>query len=385
MSELKFCPECGAGLVPGDRFCGDCGFDTQTLAAPGAIPPPKAASPATPSPTEPKASSADAPQASQLSAPPGAVQPPLSSGANSARPAYSPPAPPASQPSLGRAGSGPSMGVGPGGGGTGNLGRGSGGNKNALVIMISLLALVFLGGGGVFWWLSRGEQPDPAANRATPAPGSSVTTPANQAPQPAPTIDLSRAATYLSQPGLKCTFLVNYPDGTTGVVERTSARLVSHEAVRISEVETGVDQGETFGYGFHYVERPDGTYYILDQTPDEIFPVLKNNLTVGQTWQYQDSSGQIKWTVMDMGVRLDLGFTAFDNCLVVYEDNQAVQYQALTYYAPGRGIVAVKPPGGKDDYYKMTAITSIDAAQAAATVKKWSPNHAIIKDDRTQS
>lgn len=95
------------------------------------------------------------------------------------------------------------------------------------------------------------------------------------------------------------------------------------------------------------MERADGTYYILDNTPDEIFPVLKNNLTVGQTWNYQDESGQITWKVMDMGVNLDLGFTVIENCLIVHEDNRGVDYQALTYYAPGKGIVAVKNPGAR--------------------------------------
>lgn len=272
-------------------------------------------------------------------------------------------------------------------------GNNTGGNKNALIIMISVLALVFLGGGGLYWWLSKADPgsntnaPGPAVTQQPGSPGASAvgqnaaTVPAQTAPQ----ADLSRAATYLSEPGLKCTALVNYPDGTVGVVDRISGRVVSDEAVRVSEVEVGVDRGEEFGFGFHYVERADGTYYILDDSPNEIFPVLKNNLTVGQTWNYQDEYGQITWTVMDMGVKLDLGFTVIENCLIVHEDNPAVDYQALTYYAPGRGIVAVKNPGGKDDYYKLTAITNIDTAQAADTVRKWSPNHAIIKDDRTQS
>lgn len=290
-------------------------------------------------------------------------------------------------------GSGQSVSSGPNPRMTGEIGRGSGGNKNALLIMITLLAVIFLGGGGIYWWLSKDKPggntgvPGPAATQQTGSPAANAggqNAPGSPA-QTAPQADLSRAATYLSGPGLKCTALVNYPDGTVGVVERTSAKVVSHPAVKVSEVETGTDQGEAFGYGFHYVERADGTYYILDNTPDEIFPVLKNNLIVGQTWNYKDESGQITWKVMDMGVNLDLGFTVIENCLIVHEDNRAVDYQALTYYAPGKGIVAVKNPGGKDDYYRLTAISSIDLAQAAATVKKWSPNYAIIKDDRTQS
>ncbi|MDD3654207.1 MAG: hypothetical protein PHO01_08505 [Desulfotomaculaceae bacterium] len=246
----------------------------------------------------------------------------------------------------------------------------------------------------MYWWLSRGEEPVQAISPLTTTPNNQTTTTGGQAttpaptptptPAPAPAVDLSRASTYLSEPGLNCTFFVNYPDGMSGVVQRFSARVVSHEAVQVSEVETGVEQGEAFGYGFHYVERADGTYYILDQTPNEIFPVLKNNLYVGQTWNYQDEFGKITWTVVDMGVDLNLGFATFEDCLLVKENNQAVGFQSITYYAPGRGSVMVIDPSGTTEYYKMTALTRIDAAQAAQTVIKWSPNYAVIKDDRTQ-
>ena len=387
MSELKFCPGCGAPLVPGDRFCGDCGFDAQSIKAGDSgqsVPPnqPEGLAPPSgpkPDPAVAQNAPATAPPLTAAQTPPpgGMAMPPPTAATGSA------PLPGGSQPA--HSDRNPGM--------TGEIGRGSGGNQNALLIMVALLAVLFLGGGGVYWWLSKDEP-----GGKTSVPGAAVTQQTGSPAAPAggqngpsapaqtvPQADLSRAATYLSQPGLEITALVNYPDGTVGVVKRTSAKVVSHPAIKVSEAETGTDQGEDFGFGFHYVERADGTYYILDNTPDEIFPVLKNNLTVGQTWNYQDESGQITWKVMDMGVNLDLGFTIIENCLIVHEDNRMVDFQALTYYAPGKGIVAVKNPGGKDDFYKMTAITTIDPAQAAATVKKWSPNYAIIKDDRTQS
>jgi len=344
VSALKFCPECGAGLVPNDRFCGDCGFDIQSLATPVA------------SPQAPENKPVQTPPPAAVNHQPPAVQ-------QSAGGQFAPGGP--SQP----------------------LGTKNEGNKNALMIMISLLAVLFLGGGGLYWWFSRGEDPGKATTVPSATQNNRATTPATQPVNPttAVAVDLSRASTYLSEPGLKCTFFVNYPDGTARVVERISARAVPAEAVRVSEVETGVEQGEAFGYGFHYVERADGTYYILDQTPYEIFPLLKNNLSVGQTWHYQDEFGKITLTVVDMGVDLNLGFAAFKDCLLVKEDNQPAAFQSITYYAPGRGSVLVRDLSGSVDYYKLTALTQIDAAQAAATVKQWSPNYAAIKDDRNQS
>jgi hypothetical protein len=280
------------------------------------------------------------------------------------------------------------------------LGTNPGRNKKALIIMVSVLALLFVAGGVIYWWLSKD---DPGKN--TGVPGQTVTQNGNPASnvdgqngtgvpaqtatgvsaQTAPQPDLSRAATYLSEPGLKCTFFVNYPDGMSGIVDRFSGQAVPNESVRVSEVETGIDMGEEYGFGFHYVERADGTYYILDTDTFEIFPVLKNNLTVGQTWSYDSENGSIKYAVVDMGVDLDLGFAKFKDCLLISEDNQAVGYQSITYYAPGRGSVYVVAPGGSMEYFKMTGMTKVDLAEAANTIKKWCPNYADIKDDRAQS
>lgn len=252
-------------------------------------------------------------------------------------------------------------------------------NRSALIIIISILILIFAGGGGLYWWLSRAE--DPAAMSKT---GKNARQQKNaQAGAAGP--DLSRAATYLPEPRLKCSFYVSYPDGTAGDMERVTARVVPSETVRVSEVELNEEGGERYGIAFHYVERADGIYYIYDDTPTEIFPVLKNNLTVGQTWKYQDEFGQVVWEVVDMGVSLDLGFTTLHNCLLLEEDNQAMGLKTITYFAPGKGRVMVKSSLEGAEYLKLTAFSSLDEKQAADTVKKWATNYAAIHDDRTQS
>ncbi len=341
MSNLKFCPDCGAELLANDRFCGNCGFDIQSWAPP-------ISSPQT---TEDKPVYTATPAAAQHVAP--GFQP----------------------------GGGQQMTA----GNSENLGHKSRGNKSALFIILSLLAVLFLAGGGLYWWLSQGNDPENGTSIPSSQSDGISNTDGQKTNSNGAESDLTRASTYLSEPGLKCIFSVNYPDGTAGVVERISGLAVPNETVRVSEVEIGVDQGVDFGYGFHYVERADGTYYILDQAPNEITPLLKNNLAIGQTWNYQDEFGEINWTVVDIGVDLNLGFAVFEDCLLVKEDNQAAQFQSITYYAPGRGSVLVIDPSGSTEYYKLTSLVQIDLAQAADTIKKWCPNYYDIGDDRTQS
>lgn len=263
-------------------------------------------------------------------------------------------------------------------GGVENFGKKGGGNQKAFVILISVLAMavMFLVGVGVHWWLTREDAP------ASEKPSSSET---KMQKEEASELDLSRAATYFPESGLACTFYANYPDGAVGIVTRISGQVVPNESVRVSEVELGVDQGEEFGFGVHYVERADGTYYIYDDSPFEIMPLLKNDLSVGQSWNYQSEYGQITWTVLEMGVDLDLGFAVFEDCLKVQEDNQMAGFESITYYAPNRGSVLVIDPSGSMEYYKMTALQRIETTQAVEQIIHWCPNYAEIRDDRTQS
>ncbi len=287
VNNLKFCPNCGAELVAEDRFCGDCGFDITSM------------------PTAEPDSQTSAGQTTQ-----NPVETPATVNQQPPAPIRQYPTLETGQDSVQRFPSVPSE----------KLGRKGSGNQGALLIMVLLLAVLFLGGGALYWWLDRGKEPEaetfaPSSSDGTPMPSADQGGTTNAAGQKGNLgdIDLTRASTYLSEPGLKCTFYVNYPDGTAGIVERVSGQAVPNEAVRVSEVETGIDQGEEFGYGIHYVERADGTYHIFDETPYEIMPVLKNNLSIGQTWNYQNEFGQIVWTVLDIGVDLDLVFTVFEN------------------------------------------------------------------------
>ncbi len=340
MSEIRFCPDCGAQIIANDRFCGECGFDiTSSMKQPVPNQPP----------VTPVAGPANTIQNQTAS-----YQSPTTQTAPTATPYQAPV-------------------------------KAAAGNKNALIILVAILALVFLGGGAFYWWLAKGEDDPRLASTPSTEQTGVQTTPAVQQPAASATanIDLSQASAYLPEPGLKLIYFVNYPDGTSGQVEHYTARVVSNEAVRVSDVDIINENGEEFGYSTHYVERPDGIYLVYDSTPMEIEPLLKNNLITGMNWRYDTEYGSVVWTVFDMGVSLDLGFTKLENCLLLEEDNQAVGFKKIIYFAPGVGRVLERSPGG-EDLLTTTALSRIDQAQAAQMVKKWSPNYETIKDDRTQ-
>lgn len=360
MEKFKYCSNCGFKMLEEDRFCSNCGFDTLS------------------GQQEPKQEIKQEPKR----------EVPREQGAN------------------GNAQGGQNMGpnqnmrpnMNP------NAGRpGPGAPKNSntgLIIAISATVVLLLLGGGIYAALSmRSPKPKPPVasnpqqdeqeNGSTE--GNSGEKTETKKPEETdessntPKLDLSKAKTYLSKPGVKATFSVNYPDGTAGIVERTSSSVAPDPSVIVTEVETGVDMGEEYGFANHYVEREDGTYLIYDSTPYEIMPVMKNDLYVGKSWEYSDDYGKIEWTVTEMGINIDLGFKTFEDCVVVKEDNQAVGFQSLTYYAPDYGIVRVVDPGGATEYYRMTSLEEIGEDEASQPVIKWAPNYTNIKDDRTQT
>lgn len=325
---VKFCAKCGGRMSLDDRFCGNCGFDTQA-------------------------------ERNSEPVPSFTLQQQM-------------------QPMVGDAG-------------TAANGRAK---HKAVVLAACCLMGALLLGGGVYWWISQKKSPPAEAAEvagSSAAQGTDVTrqtdalNPSTGQDTEGTALDLTKAATYLSESGLVCTFNVHYPDGTAGIVTRTSGQVAPGKTIRVSEVETGTEQGEEFGFGVHYAERADGIYGIYDDLPYESTPLLKNELTTGQTWKYQTEYGDIVWTVLDMGVELDLGFRVFKDCLVVQENNQAVEFQSITYYSPGVGSIYVIDPSGSTEFYRMTALEKTDAAQAAAVIQKWCPNYSVIEDDRSQA
>lgn len=385
MADYKFCRQCGSELIPGERFCGDCGFDTKEVS--GASAESQKESVEVDNTVSSKGDTVVIPKVDSYA------------GGNT------------SDGGVGSAAQSGGTEVPPSGDYGNQKIKGqvnpketslnNHGSKKAFFIVVIILAVAFSSGGGLYWWFSRDK--NPIGNGATQQntgqttqkgtsqntgqitnqnTGQSTSGSKNNGTTTKP--DLSHAAIYLPKAGLKCTFNVNYPDGASGTMERISAKVVPNEAVLMSEVELIQEQGETTGFAAHYVERADGTYLIYDNTPMEIFLVLKNNLIVGQTWEYKDENGSIIWKVADVGVTLNLGFTTVPNCLIVEENNQAVGIKTINYFAPGMGKIMQKSSQEGQEYLKLTGFSTIGTAEAEAAVKKWAPNYSGIKDDRTQ-
>lgn len=268
------------------------------------------------------------------------------------------------------------------------------GNKNAIVIVSSLLVMILLVGGILAFWFSKkddraekgGMTPEIVdENKAGTAEEEKYETENEKDQDGEDQLDLSLAQSYLPQPGTILNYFSNYVDGQSGYVKKVYGQAVPDESIILTEVEILADQGQENAFCTHYVLRPDGLYLIYDDLPYEIEPVLKNDMKLGTSWVKTSEYGDLVWTVMDVGISLDLGFQVFDDCIIVRTDNQAVDVQTLIYYAPGVGMVYQVSPEGGHVFYKLTSIEQINSLEAKSLIQYWATNYLEIKDDRRQS
>ncbi|NLT20260.1 MAG: hypothetical protein GXY16_04595 [Syntrophomonadaceae bacterium] len=241
--------------------------------------------------------------------------------------------------------------------------------KTLLVIM--LMVLLQLSAGGIYWWV---KEPATIAqcteNQSTNEADNSFNT-VNNIP------DLTKAEAYIPNPGISARFYQRYPYGEAGVIERVSANILVNQDI-VSEVDLIEHNGEFYGYAYHFLTQSDGVYIIADQKPEDIIPLLKNNLRPGLKWEYHDGARITKWTVMEIGKTVDLGFITLHNCLLVLEDCNEADYKKIIYYAPGIGRVMEKSSPEGEWIMIMTALSSINPDQAAKTIKSWSVNYEQI-------
>jgi hypothetical protein len=240
------------------------------------------------------------------------------------------------------------------------------------LLVVVLLVFMQLSAGGVYWWL----------NNKTTIAGINENKPAiktdNSFNNYNDFADLTRAEAYLPKPGVLAKFYQRYPNGEAGVVERVSANIFTSDNT-LSEVDLIQNEGKNYGYVYHFIKRPDGVYIIFDQSPENIIPSLKNNLRTGLQWEYLDGTRKTVWTVLETGKSVDLGFINLNNCLLVLEECNEVDYKKIIYYAPGIGRVMEKTATEGDWLMIMTSINSIDTVQAAKTIKIWAVNYEQIE------
>jgi len=178
---------------------------------------------------------------------------------------------------------------------------------------------------------------------------------------------------YLPRPGLKLLFHEVFPDGEEADVEVVSAKVA--EPVAVSVLRTILDAGQPVAqFVEHYVVGNDGILVIPDDNPVDGYPWLGRNLTKGARWERDG----IIYTVVDTGVRVDLGFMMVENCVVVEHDNTVVEFRETVYYAPGLGQVLAKDPGG-NIHLQLNSITSIGEKQAADLVRPLAPNSGRVR------
>lgn len=236
--------------------------------------------------------------------------------------------------------------------------------------IVALLFLCLFGVAGIYWWANDREPVTDITKRNQSAIKQAGAV-SNRAPA------LTKAASYLPEPGIDALFYLSYPSGDAGTMERITARVVP-DASTVTELELMEYENKKYGYAYHLFNHADGVYLVYDQAPDDYIPILKENLRSGLSWTYKDEDVETVWTVLGLGEKIDLGFISLENCLVVQEKSDAVDYLKRIYYAPGIGRVMEKTDKG-ECLMIMTSLGNIDPKQGAEKVKKWAPNYKEIK------
>jgi len=241
--------------------------------------------------------------------------------------------------------------------------------KKIMVKIIFFILLAGIGLGGIYIWVNN-KGPLTAINTgADPAQHQ-----AEAVFEPAP--ELRQAATYLPVESLQLSFKQYNPEGVSGQIKRISTHLVPGA---VTELELMQEDGRIFGYAYHYFTCTDGIYLVYDQIPEENIPLLKNDLKPGMSWEYRHEGVKTVWTVLALGQNVDLGFISLDNCLLVEENCDAVDYCKTIYYAPGIGRILEKVSSADQTLMQITALGSIDPQLAVEETRKWAPNYQEIK------
>jgi len=178
-----------------------------------------------------------------------------------------------------------------------------------------------------------------------------------------------QGADYLPTPGMKLDYYERFIDGTEGPCTRYVAKL--SPKIPASEVHIFVDgNNEEFAWVSHYIQKEDGIYIVDDYNVFEHIKVLPAVIREGDTWTREWPEGAMVMTVVAVGVNCELDFTTLKNCVVIHNDNQAVGFDVLQYYAPGMGLVKEESPDGNQVNMEVTAYQQLSAEEAANIVGK---------------
>ena len=215
---------------------------------------------------------------------------------------------------------------------------------------------------GVWWFKPQVQQSIPAVSAMLPTK-----------------LDLSDPKSYLPKENMKYTIHEIYPDSS----EQVTLEMVVAK-VRPTILATAVEiipqyEGETAYMSMHYVVGGSGVYMVDDQRPQSSSLWLQNKLTKGMRWEYKSKETTVVWTVQDMGVTCDLGFTKVPDCLVIDYDLGWGNHRFLNYYAPGLGVIMSKDYHSGAVLRSLTGYSEMDSQQAQTLVNQHSRSLDKIK------
>jgi len=247
-----------------------------------------------------------------------------------------------------------------------------------LIIVLSVVGVAVVCG-AIFFFLQMSQpsvNPGPNATAGIQSPSVAPSAQTTALPTVAPTalptalstmLPLTEAAAFLPAENMYFKYYNNYPDGGTGYEEQWTYGAGGG-------IIASIMKSPDLGVVSYYVTRTDGVNLIYDISPKTELLWLMNDLAIDATLK----SDGFTQTILKEHQPLDLGFTQLTDCIVVQEDFATVDYERISWFAPGLGRVLETDLTGKYEYLKLVDLKEVEQTFAAATFEQYEKNFAKL-------
>lgn len=141
----------------------------------------------------------------------------------------------------------------------------------------------------------------------------------------------------------KVYYIAQYPDGDSGDVvsvtfygKNDSYRMISYIHSELYPEDNPEDIYSTM----EYISSDRGVTIADFYYPGDVYLHLPNDLDKGYEWT--EENGGIINKILDNDATVNVNNMTFDHCLVIEYNNTIVEYETVSYYAPGIGLIMEK-------------------------------------------